>query len=157
MKIRLIIIFCLFVSVQEIVCGQSQSKEALAKDYYEIAQGSPTNGYLQKAAEMGYAPAQYDLAICYANGFGEQRNDYGIAIKWLEKAAKQGYVKAISKLGVYYQRGYGVKQSDKEAVNWYRKAAEQGDAEAQNNLAYCFSNGLGVSQDYNQAFMWYSK
>ena len=74
----------------------------LAREYYEKAGGSPNNGYLQKAAELGYAPAQYELAICYANGFGEQRNDYNIAVKWLEKAAKQGYVKAIYKLGIYY-------------------------------------------------------
>ena len=133
MKRRLSIVFCLFVLSQCVVWGQS-NKEDLAKEYYEKAEGSPYNGYLQKAAELGYALAQYDLAICYSNGFGDQRNDYSIAVKWLEKAAKQGYVKAINKMGVYYQRGYGVKQSDKEAVKWYTKAAEQGDAEAQNNL-----------------------
>ena len=146
MRTKLLLAVCFLLFAQEPVFGQSSS-ETLAKDYYGKAQGSATNGYLQKAAELGYAPAQYDLAICYSNGFGNQRNDFGIAVKWLKKAAKQGYVKAQNKLGVYYQRGYGVRQSDKNAVKWYKKAAEQGDAEAQNNLAYCYNNGLGVPQN----------
>lgn len=102
MKTRIILVLLFSVLGQALAYGQSRNNEALAKEYYERAQGSATNGYLQKAADLGYAPAQYDLAICYANGFGEQRNDYKVAAKWLEKAAKQGYSKAMYKLGLYY-------------------------------------------------------
>ena len=143
-------------SANGIVWGQN-NKETLAKNYYEKAQGSAANGYLQKAAELGYAPAQYDLAICYANGFGNQRNDYGTAVKWLKKAAKQGFTKAQVKLGFYYNNGYGVKQNAKEAASWFKKAAELGDAEAQNDLAFCFNYGIGVSQNYEKALYWYRK
>lgn len=156
MKNRILLALCFLLFSQETVLCQN-SKENLAKDYYEQAQGSAMNGYLQKSAELGYAPAQYDLAICYSNGFGNQPNDYQTAVKWLKKAANQGYVKAQNKLGIYYQNGYGVRQSDKDAVKWYKKAAEQGYADAQNNLAICYFRGSGVKQNKEKAREWFEK
>ena len=54
----------------------------------------------QKAAEQGYAEAQYNMGICYYSGTGITR-DYTEAVKWYRKAAEQGYVlaeEALSRL-----------------------------------------------------------
>ena len=107
-------------------------------------------------ANLGFAGAQYNLGLCYANGQGVAQ-DYAWAVKWFRKAAEQGLAKAQYDLGVCYYYGRGVAQDYAEAVKWYRKAAEQGDAEAQNNLGECYANGEGVPKDDNEAVKWFRK
>ena len=43
----------------------------------------------RKAAEMGYAPAQYNLGYCYKYGDGVPR-DLAVSAEWYRKAAEQG-------------------------------------------------------------------
>ena len=43
----------------------------------------------QKAADMGYAPAQYNLGYCYRYGDGVPR-DLDKSAEWYRKAAEQG-------------------------------------------------------------------
>lgn len=45
--------------------------------------------WYRKAAEQGYADAQYMLGLCYC-----EKQDKPEAVKWLQKAAKQGHEKA---------------------------------------------------------------
>ena len=45
--------------------------------------------WYRKAAEQGYADAQYNLGILYANGQGVTQ-DYAEAARWYRKAADQG-------------------------------------------------------------------
>ena len=54
--------------------------------------------WLQKAAEQGFARAQYDLGYLYANGEGVEKND-GQAVVWYRKAAEQGFARAQYMLG----------------------------------------------------------
>ena len=110
----------------------------------------------RKAAEQGDANAQYNLGVCYENGYGVTQ-DYSHAVYWYRKAAGQGDANAQYNLGVCYENGYGVMQDYSQAVYWYRKAAEQGDAFAQCNLGFCYGNGKGVTQDYSKAVYWYRK
>ena len=49
--------------------------------------------WYRKAAEQGYAAAQYNLGINYYNGTGVSQNKEE-AKKWLRKAANQGYENA---------------------------------------------------------------
>ena len=44
----------------------------------------------RKAAEQGYAPAQYALGACYYNGGGVPKN-LEKAEYWLRKSAAQGF------------------------------------------------------------------
>lgn len=46
-----------------------------------------------KAAEQGYAEAQFCLAECYITGIGTERN-WERAIDWYRKAAEQGHAEA---------------------------------------------------------------
>ena len=108
----------------------------------------------RKAAEQGYADAQFSLGICYAEGDGVAQ-DKAEAVKWYRKAAEQGYARAQFNLGVSYESGDGVAQDKAEGVKWYRKAAEQGYARAQFSLALCYEGGDGVMQSNSVAVDWY--
>lgn len=110
----------------------------------------------QEVASKGWAPAQYNLACCYANGNGIQR-DMSEAAKWFGEAAKQGHPEAQCRLGFCYDVGDGVKQDKKEAVYWYRKSAAQGENHAQFNLGCCYEDGDGVKKDKLKAAKYFYK
>ena len=59
---------------------------------------------LKKAAEQGYAKAQFGLGICYDFGKGVEKNPTE-AVKWYRKAAEQGYAQAQCNLGGCYANG----------------------------------------------------
>ena len=113
--------------------------------------------YFRKAAEQGYASAQYNLGYCYDNGKGVTI-DSDEAAKWYRKAAEQGHAEAQHELGHCYGYGRGVEKNYTEAVKWYKKAAEQGYAEAQHNLGWCYKFGsYGVEKNLTEAVKWYKK
>lgn len=58
--------------------------------------------WFQKAAEQGYAKAQYWLGFFYGNGLGIRKNEKE-AMKWYRKAAEQGYVRAGEALESLYR------------------------------------------------------
>ena len=49
--------------------------------------------WYQRAAEQGYAAAQYHLGVMYDNGQGVKQ-DYIKAVEWYQKAAEQGHAEA---------------------------------------------------------------
>lgn len=74
--------------------------------YYEKGEELSKNGeynkafeYYQKAAEKGYAQAQFYLGLCYHNGDGVEKN-LSEAVIWFRKAADQGFAKAQYDLGI---------------------------------------------------------
>ena len=129
---------------------------------------------LRKAAELGYAPAQYLMGDLFYYGRDVPEDevewlqkvarqglapikDQTEAAKWYRKAAEQGFADAQRNLGDSYYDGEGVPQDYTEAAKWYRKAAEQGDAGAQWWLGSMYEDGEGVPQDYTEAAKWYRK
>src|SRR5262249_21354830 len=84
----------------------------------------------QKAADQGYASAQYNLGVVYKNGQGVPK-DLGRAAELYQKAADQGDASAQNNLGVLYENGQGVPKDLGRAAELYQKAADQGDASAQ--------------------------
>jgi len=112
--------------------------------------------WVRKAAEQGFARAQYDLGLMYQFGRGVERS-YEKAVEWYLKAAEQGDADAQYHLGGMYELGDGVEQSYEKAVEWYLKAAEQGLAMAQNNLGVMYEKGHGVEQSYEKAVEWFLK
>jgi TPR repeat protein len=112
--------------------------------------------WYRKAAEQGYAKAQFNLGEMYLRGQGVSK-DYAEAINWIQKAADQGDARAEDALGFTYYNGQGVPQDYAKAARWYGKAAEQGYPVAQQGLAYMYYNRVGVSQDYAEAVRWYRK
>ena len=49
--------------------------------------------YFSKSAKLGYADAQYALALCYENDYDFEKSNY-----WMKRAADQGHEKAKSYL-----------------------------------------------------------
>ena len=61
--------------------------EGVKQDYFEAAK------WYRKAAEQGYASAQYNLGVMYANGYGVPQ-DKNLAKEWILKACVNHYQKA---------------------------------------------------------------
>ena len=87
-----LLFLCLSASAQT-------AEELFDKGCVYLAFGDYTKAveYFQKAAEQGYAMAQYNLALCYGKGEGVTKN-YTEAVKWFKKAAAQGHSDAINVL-----------------------------------------------------------
>lgn len=82
-----------------------------------------------RAAEQGFATAQFCLAVCYFNGHGTLQ-DESAALPWLRQAAAQGDPNAEFTLGLAYRLGRGVKPDASLGAEWMQKAAAHGHAEA---------------------------
>jgi TPR repeat protein len=119
--------------------------DGVARDYSAAAE------FYRKAAEAGYAPAQYDLAYLFEKGLGVEL-DLRQAARWYQRAADQGDPEAQNNLGTLYATGQGVSRNDAEAVRWYRLAAGQDDPEGASNLGMMYLQGRGVKRDFVQAF-----
>jgi len=57
--------------------------------------------WFRKAAEQGYADAQYNLGHMYENGWGVDRNNSTV-VEWYRKGAEQGDAYAQFYLGHTY-------------------------------------------------------
>ena len=71
-----------------------------------------------KAAENGYADAQFNLSIMYVEGIGIAKDDCK-AVEWYQKAAEQGHIEAQFNLGGMYQFGIGIEKDARKAVEQY--------------------------------------
>ena len=104
--------------------------------------------WLKKGADIGYAPAQFNLGQWYVLGPGEAASkiyaldlingvkalpekkesaDYTKAFKWIRLAADQGYEDAQMHLVMFYLDGLGVEKDVEQAVFFAKKFAESGD------------------------------
>jgi len=109
-----------------------------------------------QAAAKGYAPAQYDLGICYGTGRGVAL-DLAAANEWYLKAAEQGYQNAQYKLAHSYRVGRGGPVDLPLALKWYERAAENGDTDAMYNLGAMHALGQGAEASPEAAFGWFLK
>lgn len=134
--------------------GPGEKEFNTAMDYYHKKQYPDAAAWFEKAANLGNAQAQYNVAICYEDGTGITASQE-TANSWYLKAAQLGLAKAQNAVGAYYEKGRGITQSYAEAAKWYQKAADQGYAMAQNNLGVLYTDGLGVTQSYTEALKYY--
>jgi len=86
-----------------------------------------SNSWLEKAANLGNADAQFELAGVYMN----EKNDKEKVIEWLEKAARNGHLSAKHNLAVFYLIE---KEDTEQAIYWMEQAANGGHAEAKRKL-----------------------
>ena len=94
--------------------GQGTAKDAQA--------GTP---FLLRAAEAGYAAAQYEVAEAYANGNGVEKDD-AKAFGWYHKAALSGNRAAMWQLAECHRTGFGTEVNFEEALNCYAYASAEG-------------------------------
>lgn len=103
------------------------------------------------AAEKGHSDAMNDLAGCYIQGTGVEKNA-AEGLKWLKKAVERKNLRACSNLGLHYMEGDIVKRDPVEAARLWKIAADGGHPRALYNLGWCYAKGIGVKQNYEQAF-----
>lgn len=103
-----------------------------------------------------YAPAQYQMALIYLNGYGVIK-DKQKALELIIKAAEQNYPEALFNLSVFYTEGDLVKKNLKTAFKYMEKAANKNLPSAQFNLGVMFANGEGTPKDPTRAARWYEK
>jgi localization factor PodJL len=110
---------------------------------------------LRKAANQGYAPAQFYLAKLYENGESGLSKDLPAARRWTERAAQGGERKAMHNLGLYFFEGTGGAKNLTTAAQWFRRAADLGLTDSQYNLGKLYEEGFGVTQNGAEAYKWY--
>ena len=105
---------------------------------------------LRPLAKDGDTIAQYQLGLCYYNGWGVKQNQE-TASSWFKKSAVGGHVPAMFAMGFVYEEGKGVVVNSEEAVKWYRMAAAKGHADSLFHLGMMFDEGRGVNQSTKKA------
>ena len=111
---------------------------------------------LQKA-ESGDAGAQLEIAACYGEGLGVDKNQK-TAFEWVKKSADQGFPKANLVLARCYLFGWGVAWDEVKAKKIFQEA-EAGNPRAQDDLGNFFSGKYGRTEkkDIPQALSWWEK
>ena len=147
--------------------------------YFDAKEKEEAIEWLKKAAEQGYAKAQFWLGFCYEHGLDGQESDSSSynrtsgnsydAHKWYQKAVEQycdaaqrGNIWAQYNLGVCYERGYGVQRNVQQAERRYREAAQKGHIRACYNLGEVLASDsndatVGSQKIMEEAVMWYRR
>jgi len=167
---------------EETSAAEEKTEEPSAVDLEKLTQSGDKDS-LEKAASLGYVPAQVKLGkLC------EENDDYESAAHWFELAAQKADPEANEKLGQYYLHGMGGKPKNFNtaqkylenaanagqigamkllgyfnfylkkydyALDWFRKSAAKGDPEAIYRLGLMYENGDGVVQDHKEAFEYF--
>lgn len=127
---------------------------------YGLGIGVPKNSeqskaHYQRAAELGLAMGQCNLAFMHLNGEGTVKNPLE-AVRWYRACAAQGHYVGARALGSLYARGdAGLPRDGRRAEAWYLLAARQGHVPAQEALVTMYSQGLpGLSPDPVKAAVW---
>jgi len=102
--------------------------------------------WYERAAQLGFVTAQFDLANLYYDGHGFP-HDLKQAARWYTAAAQGGHAKAQLYLAEMYENGDGVEKNQDTAVQWYQKAADQELPEAEYLLGKKLVYGDGVGKD----------
>ncbi|MQN16127.1 sel1 repeat family protein [Prevotella copri] len=96
--------------------------------------------WYMKAAELGYIYACYNVAECYYQGDGVEKDDSWAAF-WYEMAAQQRDAQAQFSTGWFYMTGTGVKQDKRKGLKWIHRATAQGFEHAKQ---WCRDNGYSI-------------
>ncbi len=118
--------------VQDYVPNKLQKYQE-AKSYETLQNQAEAVKIYNELAIEGYAPAQFDLGICYAFGRGIKKSK-SQATFWFQKAADQKHPGGLYNLAICYKDGWGVKKSNTIATELLTMAAKQGDPDAQTIL-----------------------
>ncbi len=110
--------------------------------------------WLDRAAKMGLAPAQFRLGSLYEKGLGVKK-DLAAARDLYRAAADQGHGKAMHNLAVLYAEGIDGASDYHAAAHWFRAAADRGLTDSQYNLGILYARGIGVDQSFAESYKWF--
>ena len=127
-----------------------EAQVELGRYYKRIGDKSQAAIWFRKAAEKGYAHAQFELGMLLeSNGNPE-------CVKWYHMAAEQEDTKDIAAtvLAGMYKFGHFVSKDMPEAVKWMTIVAEMGYPVMQYELAMVYYSGEGIAPDKEKAVYW---
>jgi len=110
--------------------------------------------WLDHAAKLGLAPAQFRLGSLYEKGIGVKKN-LATARDLYRAAADKGHAKAMHNLAVLYAEGVDGAADYRTAAQWFRKAADRGVTDSQYNLGILYARGIGVEQNFAESYKWF--
>jgi TPR repeat protein len=85
--------------------------------------------WIERAAEGGFAEAQYRLVTYYENQAHIMRDDPTRGVALLRAAAAQNHLRAMGTLALAYEKGrYGLVRDFQQARNWYQKLLQDYDS-----------------------------
>jgi TPR repeat protein len=113
-------------------------------------------GYLKRASELGFAPAQWELAFCLFHGRGV-RKDEKKAFEWAKRSADQGSPEGLNLVGWAYRTGTGAKRNQEEAYRYFLQGAEKGSAAAMFNLGALYETKVVGEPDFEKAAYWHRR
>lgn len=145
--------------------AQAEAGDAKAQFYYGLALERGAQGtqgeadkaraveLYKKAAEGGYALAQYRLGVLYQIGQGVGK-DLQEARKWFGAASDAGLREAEFNYAIMLETGTGGERDPKEAARLYEIAASKGVRQAFLPLGILYARGEGVERDLVEALKW---
>jgi TPR repeat protein len=143
--------------------GVARASYELAMIYHEGTAGrvndEAAKELLTKAADAGFVPAMFPLALLYAekrDAVGQRR-----AIGWATKAAQGNDPQGHLLMGVLWEQGqlsFDDRESGRNALAEYTKSAEQGNCFGMLNIGgLYFNGGHGLTQSASQAEAWFAR
>ncbi len=112
---------------------------------------------LQQAAEMGFAPSQYQLGLILESeiDLDGPNPDFSPARRWLEEAAEQGLPEALVAMVRYADQGLGGEPDPVAATDYCILAARAGSPAAMNLMGLRYQLGNGIRADNVAAAGWF--
>lgn len=116
--------------------------------------------FFEKAAEKGYAPAQYELGLAFGSyrigerGVEPPNSEKSVA--WLNKAIEQKYAPAQVALGNFYCTFWKPEIRGKAFPLW-KAAAEQGETNGLYRLRLYYGSGEDKNVDVENIYDWLKK
>ncbi|MEM7221913.1 MAG: tetratricopeptide repeat protein [Pseudomonadota bacterium] len=97
------------------------------------ADGDAAQSWYEKAAQIGFAPAQYALSILL-----DKKGEHEQALMWLKRGADSEYPPALTMLGDWYLAQRPKSEGLRDAIAGYEKASTQGYLIATYKLAMLY-------------------
>ncbi|HEX6114984.1 MAG TPA: CHASE2 domain-containing protein [Geminicoccaceae bacterium] len=115
------------ILAEEGTAGASAAEPAPRENARATREGGSGDGLsgMIRAAELGFAKAQYAVGKAYRDALGTTP-DPAAAAHWFERAAEQGYAPAQLNIGLQYAGGDGVPRDPVCAAVWLTLAEQQG-------------------------------
>lgn len=98
--------------------------------------------WVEKAAKLGNAQAQFELADIYRCE-NVPYFDMDKSFHWLEQSAQNGYTTAKHNLATFYLASHDIPQ----AFHWMQQASDEGDPNARRKMGIFYIEGVGVPVD----------
>ena len=113
--------------------------------------------WYERAADLGFAPAQYIIGNFNEKGLGIDQNPV-VAAQWYEKAAKGGNIIAMHNLAVLTATPNALtEQPDMAAAfKWFSNAADYGVRDSQVNAGIFHTKGFGTEVNLIEAYKWFA-